>query len=132
MQKHGGISRRLSQAEIEGGVRKIIVNRLGISDEIFQWGDIKLPKGKLWEKDSLFHIHDKAFMFYKISFYDADPDLYVRFKARKSTAYLTIKNYKEHIFFEIYKRSIDLGRHFEDGMKRIYRDLGMKTGKRYL
>ena len=80
----------------------------------------------------MFHVHDKAFMFYKISFYDAEPDLYVRFKARKLIVYLTIKNYKEYTFFEIYKRSIDLGRHFEDGMKQIYRDLAIKTRKRYL
>ena len=71
-------------------------------------------------------------MFYKISFYDADPDLYIRFKAKKSTAYLKIKDYKERTFFDIYPRSIDLGRHFEDGIKRIYRGLGIKTGKRYL
>ena len=150
---------------------EFVIDHLEPSNYPFQWHDIKLPKGKSWERDCLFHAVDSEYEFSKISFYDAGADLYVRFKAkggkgfsiipinrlakwlqdyiqthvfdkgrafsvcvvyRQPAIYLTLKDYQKHTFFEVWEKSYSWGRHWEDGLKRIYQKLSLQTGRRYL
>lgn len=46
----------------------------------YQWGAVKLPKGKSWNNDSFIHKKDKEYMFSHIKFFDAEPDLFIQFK----------------------------------------------------
>ena len=69
----------------------------------YQWGNPKLPKGETWSKNSFLHKVDREYMFSSISFYDADPDLYIQFKCGNGWGFKIVpidtlsKELQEHI-----------------------------------
>ena len=52
---------------------------------------------------------------------------------KQPAIYLTVKDYQRHTFFEVWKKSYNWGRHWEDGLKQIYRKLSHRyPERRYL
>lgn len=111
----------------------------------YQWQKVKVPQECMTFKDNEFTMNI-------ISFYDADPDLYVRFKSSKgryrfynekseyvyikqAPIYLIIRNYKEltalEILHDLYsgsEKSYPLGKNFEDGLFIFYQAHNLDLG----
>ena len=126
----------------------ILINFLGnpelLDKSRYQWQQVKVPKECMTFKDNEFTMNI-------ISFYDASPDLYVRFKSskgryrfyrgadylfiRQAPIYLTIRNYRDltalEILHDLYsgsETSYPLGKNFEDGLFAFYQAHGLDLG----
>ena len=101
-----------------------------LDTERYIWGPVKLPKGKSWKNNTM-TFRDNEFLFSEISFYDADPDLFIKFRCarglKQCPLYLTVKNYAELTVFDIERdlchgsdNPYPLGRHFHDGILMFF------------
>ena len=93
----------------------------------------KTGNGKGFEIISINHLAQQLQDYIQAHVFDKGLAFNVCVIYKQPAIYLTLRDYKKHTFFEVWKKSYNWGRHWENGLKRIYRELSIQyPERRYL
>lgn len=70
---------------------------------------------------------ERSYAYSTISFFILNNSLYIKLTGVIGTRWLVLQNYKEYTALEAI-RKVDGGRHFEDGILKIWNDNGLDLG----
>ena len=107
----------------------------------YEWGEKKLPTGVTWSKSAVYTAKNKYVegspIYNKVEFLPIGDDMLIRLNPakilNKEPKVLTIKDYKQHDALDLIREFCGdpretLGRHFEDGVLKVWHEAGMRLG----
>lgn len=118
-----------------------ITNGKNVSSLRYEWGEKKLPTGVTWGKSAVYTAKSKYVegdpIYNKVEFLPIGDDMLIRLTPakilNKESRVLTIKDYKQHKATDLIREFCSdpkdtLGRHFNDGVLKLWKEAGVKLG----